>query len=239
MGEPTKERRSIEGLGSSLREVLAEAAKVCVPSDEELAAFDASLEREARAKRLAGCGVDDYLEDHARQGLISGKLRGPGTGIVQTWMATHTPCLALFGPTGTGKTVSAAWALARITGRYLCAPDLCDLYVGGVRQRSEYRLCVDSPLLVIDELGTELDAGVAAAVLHDVVNRRQTSRRRTILLGNLSRAAFVARYDARTLDRLGIGTTPEPHEDLYGICWARRLGGASLRRRVSVAAGQT
>lgn len=73
-------------------------------------------------------------------------------------------------------------------------------------EAARYRELLDTPRLVIDELGAEhCDPADARACLFDVIDARQRPRRATVLVGNLTTQAFVERYaagDARTLDRL-------------------------------------
>jgi len=127
----------------------------------------------------------------------------------------------LLGDPGQGKTVAAAWALSRCAGRYIRANELCELRASRWRGRDRYQKHLTTELLVIDELGTEADISLAAPTLQDVIDARQRLPRRTLLLGN--DLDLVARYDARTLDRLGI------EGDDHGIAILRTLRGPSLR----------
>lgn len=107
--------------------------------------------------------------------------------------------LALCGPTGIGKTVAAAWAIAEVgQGIAISSTEL-------MQARKERAAALwGARILVLDDLGTEQDEpGKFASALYDLINKRQRERwMLTLITSNLSRTALVARYDARTVQRI-------------------------------------
>lgn len=156
----------------------------------------ALLEHSGVIRVLTAAGLDVILHDRCERTV---SLRQ-----VELWLF-RAPVLGLFGPTDAGKTVAAAWALARYPGRYHELAELAELRraaraKGGKHARA-WRSALDAQLLVLDELGAEDDAGAAASALHEAVNLRLRNKR-TLLLGNIDRATWESRYDARTTSRL-------------------------------------
>ncbi len=219
-----------EALGPSLAEVIAKTAEIAAASDEVIAAMEARLNREARAERLVRSGVTDPgpLPDEDRRMILAESCKSTrALDAVQRWLPraleTVDPdknILILAGPRGTGKTVAAAWAIARMGGRYVTLDEYLRDYSRWQRDRDrgredgtarELQRYDAGGLLVIDELRGELDRWLAEAERpgwHRLVDRRQSRRRHlTIGITNLSRAAFIAdmqngALDPRTYDRM-------------------------------------
>lgn len=123
--------------------------------------------------------------------------------------------LVLAGGTGCGKTVAACvgldeylllegWSYRR-AGRFVKA---IDLVRAGTFDREFWDGYAATPMLVVDDLGTEpLDEkGWALANLAALIDKRYDACRKTILTTNLDVAKFKARYCAadggRLIDRL-------------------------------------
>lgn len=112
--------------------------------------------------------------------------------------------LGLFGGTGVGKTVAAAWAIAEQGGGLaVSAGELGRLMLGFRRDDARVERILRTRLLVVDDLGTEpstiRDFGAA---LFELVDTRQTRDVLTILTSNGTEAEFVARYGDRTYQRM-------------------------------------
>lgn len=107
--------------------------------------------------------------------------------------------LALAGPRGRGKTSAAAWACYQRRGRFL---DAHDLVRAGTFDRGLWDDLGRTPLLVIDELGSEYANDSFRSDLYGVLNRRQGDLRQTIIVTNLDAAGFRLRYTAGPMDRL-------------------------------------
>lgn len=203
-------RSAPQSLQDALRRV--ETGQV-VPwaSDEEIGRYEAARARRERADRIEQLGLGQLLADDALTALADDALASTeALDRVRRWVAYQAgprargsrPIVLLLGPPGIGKTVAAAWLLLSEGGRYVHASELAVLH--GARwgaERARYEQLLAARVLVVDELGTEGDRHALAAI-HDVVDRRQSAPRLTLLLGNLRRSELRQRYDARTIDRL-------------------------------------
>lgn len=228
MGEPV--RLSPE-ISPELRAVLDRGMSQ-VPSEEEVARWHTNRERQDREDRLAASGILERLDERGARAILT-DVAEPTRAIelVRPWLVSSRPVLVLLSvQPGLGKTVAAAWALSRVPGRYVRAEDLCEMRelglaktAEGARERDRWYAHARAELLVVDELGLEKSPVQAQSNLQSLIDMRQRSPRRTLLLGNLSKTDLVERYDARTLDRLGV------ESDEAGIAILRSLSGPSLR----------
>lgn len=121
--------------------------------------------------------------------------------------------LVLGGERGTGKShlaiAAAAAVMARGTAMYTRAGDLIRRVRGTWRrdsQQSEEEVLslfsVGIDLLVIDEVGVQRGTEDEQLILFDVLDRRYSELRPTILLTNLSGPAFAEFLGPRIMDRL-------------------------------------
>lgn len=221
MGE---RERTTTHVDEHLRRVMERGAEL-VATDDELRRFEAQQIEHDRLQRIETSGISERLDEAGVHAIVHDRAKSTrALELVRAWVVSSRPVLVLLSRSpGLGKTVSAAWALARFNGRYVRAHDLCVMRDERA-QRQRYYQHLRAELLVIDELGLERNETDAKDMLLDVVDARQRLPRRTLLLGNLDKAAFVARYDARTLSRLGIDS------DHAGIALIRSLKGDDLRK---------
>ncbi|ABS25291.1 ATP-binding protein [Anaeromyxobacter sp. Fw109-5] len=106
--------------------------------------------------------------------------------------------LSLAGPRGRGKSTALAWAVTEHGGLFVEAHALVRL---GMFDRI-WRDAPDVPVLALDEIGAEyLNDGYRAS-LYELLNRRFSNNRKTIIATNLDAAAFKARYCPDANDRL-------------------------------------
>lgn len=196
-------------------------------TDEQIAEYEAQQRRELRVQALASSGL--HLPDEDRRMVLAGTLdrTKPSCVAVATWARGApkpgqptvgcTPgILVLCGGMGTGKTVAAAWWLSHVRGRALTIHEAVRIFSRWKRatykpEEAEAALerLARIDCLMLDELGQESDADAdyARELLHWIVDRRQSARRRTLIVTNLSAAdlrdRFVRKvYDGRTGDRL-------------------------------------
>lgn len=173
----------------------------------------ARREAHARTDRILRSGVPITDHDRTREEVARAIARGHLEDTralrgVRWWhedpRGIRTLTLVLLGPVGTGKTYAAAWAIAgNASAAYVKARELCRLYRsewGPEREAWERLLRVD--LLVVDELGTERELDLARAAWCEALDERHAAGLRTLGLGNLDRAGFEARCEARALSRL-------------------------------------
>jgi DNA replication protein DnaC len=107
--------------------------------------------------------------------------------------------LTLAGPRGRGKTSAASWACYQKRGRFV---DAHELVRAGTFERHLWDDLARTPMLVIDELGSEYANDSFRADLFGVLNKRQGDLRQTIIVTNLDAAGFRARYLSGPMDRL-------------------------------------
>lgn len=114
-----------------------------------------------------------------------------------------TPALCIVGERGHGKTVGAAWLIADTDGRYAKAEDLVRLSRAQFgEERERWESLVSARWLVVDEIGAETsDLARVRAMLESLIDQRQSPIRRTLLLGNISRAEFRERLSDRAESR--------------------------------------
>lgn len=124
---------------------------------------------------------------------------------VEGWLGRKDQYLGLFGTAGCGKTVACAWAIAERGGVYVIAKRLERLFLAqfGEALHEQDRIMETRGILVLDDIGTELDSARFMSTLYEVLNSRQGSGRRTIITANMPLGAFKKRYDdPRLLSRL-------------------------------------
>lgn len=175
-----------------------------------------------KAKRFEALGVNITPAD--RDALYAGTLSPdrPASARADRYHVEGAPgsLLALLGGTGCGKTVAAARLLWAHGGDYIRSDTLarlaCSKY-GPDADALDERLRTDG-LFVVDDVGTEDDAGAAKHALFKLVDMRQASRGLTVLTGNRTVAQLRERMCERTLSRLrGSGVIYEcPGADLRG-----------------------
>lgn len=107
------------------------------------------------------------------------------------------PLVVLAGPRGVGKTVAACYALAKWGGKYLTAYQFA-------RPGLDIDELKRERAIVVDQLGRE-NVGAsefALASLEELIDARYANRRLTLLVGNITREQFEARYGGIIEDRL-------------------------------------
>lgn len=157
-----------------------------------------------RVQNLDFSGVAITVADRGR--IARGELKETRfTDAIATWSTmTDRPILVLSSTVGRGKTVAAASALAEQRGRYVSAFDAARLFSSNYSEDADAvdRL-IATPLLVLDDVGTEGDRERMASALIRIVEGRRDRGKRTIITTNISRADFKARYpDPRLHSRL-------------------------------------
>jgi DNA replication protein DnaC len=160
-------------------------------SDASLANFHARDAQQKAALAVATEFVDKYPDI----GLIGGSL-------------------VFIGKAGTGKThLGCAIAnqlekTARVTYGTVAdvAREVRTGHRGNQTQETENeildRIATQPDLLVLDEVGLNLDSSAHAELVHEIIDRRYRSQRSLILISNLDRNALTPYLGERAMDRL-------------------------------------
>lgn len=156
------------------------------------------LQRRSERLRYARRYVTD--EDFAR--IVSRRLDTPAASAVSSWLDTSSAFLVLCGGRGTGKTVAALHAIASCGGQIVTSIEVGRAWRNEHDEARALRTRIlNAHLLVIDDIGVELDKEAVKVALQEVVNARQ-SVHRTVITTNLSRAVFDKSFDDRTIERI-------------------------------------
>lgn len=174
--------------------------------EAELAKYEADkrrLETEEswmrRGARLESSGIMCEIPDDIRPALIAGTLPAsePLTAT-QAWMADRDrhPWIVLGGSTGVGKTCAAADAIAAEGGVFKTADEVVAAFAAmfGAEAQERERI-LRARVLVIDDVGTELDRDRMLAALVTLLSKRASAMwTPTILTANMTANAFRERY---------------------------------------------
>lgn len=160
----------------------------------------------ARKERLLASGA--RLTDAMVSAVVQDGLRAtePLT-VARTWWTDRTrPVLLLSGGTGTGKTIAAAALVAAHYRAHWCrADDLVRTFAGFFGDAAARQQALkSSPLLVIEDLGVELDAErMLPALLEVLDDRLSAAQHPTVITTNLNKKQIRERYpNARLFSRL-------------------------------------
>lgn len=154
-----------------------------------------ALERESRLTRANDCRVTEAVYEALVSG--SGLQAKPSLAAMRAWLSDseRLPWIALAGGTGCGKSVAAAWAIAERGGVWFRAERLMRVWSANFGdQFDEQERARDCGLLVLDDVGSEPDAGKMQTVLLELLDARKRALHSTILTTNLTIIAFKARY---------------------------------------------
>lgn len=173
----------------------------------------------------------DYYDDHEvipQIGMTNARYMRQVVGWCRSFIENFSkqPENLLFtGSTGVGKTFLTNCIAKELMNRYfsviyLSAPDLFDVfskiqfsYQQEEDMRDMYRYILDCDLLIIDDLGTELNNSFTSSRLFYCLNERMNMKRSTIISTNLSVAMLRDSYTDRVTSRIMSGYTVIP---LYG-----------------------
>jgi DNA replication protein DnaC len=139
-------------------------------------------------------------------------------GFIGTWLDAPGDGLLLQGPAGTGKThLAAAVVRARIeAGRRAIFRRAADLYTalretfrGNGSEENVLREYTEGPLLVLDDLGAGSLSDHERRATLEVLDRRLSHLRPTVVTTNLTLSEVEARLDDRVASRLSTLTRLE------------------------------
>lgn len=214
MSEPKRITRA------DIESLIAQSAQFAMDPSEIHRREDFRRREEARERHERRKLVLDELhiplDDDGRRRVIRGELRETRALLaVQAALGLSRPTrfVLLTGgndsgrSVGTGKTTAAAHALVAMGGGiYIESAELATL--AGSRRwedRERLRMAREAECLVVDEIGVEASASARTArdaALFDVVNRRQSKPKITILITNLTTAEVIKQLDERVRSRM-------------------------------------
>ncbi len=121
----------------------------------------------------------------------------------------HTENLYLYGPSGTGKTFLAiAMARALLDEGNLVVYRTASQLMDDIKEikfrdnRELENLMMESDLLIIDDLGTEMTSDLAKTEIFNLVNRRLIRKKKMIISSNLKLDNIRDKYSERLSSRL-------------------------------------
>ncbi len=187
----------------------------CMRRDLINAAYDASgVGDMLREQTFDSFDLSYYEQDpvaHKRMTQIYHKMRQ----YADTFVSGTSGSLVLFGGTGLGKThlssavartvidkgydvyyVTAVGLLAEFEARRFGSASIGD------SESDDPTRCYSTDLLIIDDLGTEVNNQFTSSVLYDLINTRLIRRRATIISTNLAQDEFRKRYYDRITSRV-------------------------------------
>lgn len=182
-----------------------------------------------RVVRWAEARIDAVLGTTPRiLALIrSGPKDTPATDAVKEWARVGSWCLLLLGGVGCGKSTAAAAHAVEFTKSnpksklpiWARAVEASRMSAFGDSAEDRFASWREAPLLVMDDLGTELMTATWQQALDDVLDWRYQHSLPTVLPSNLSAEEFKKRYGDRISDRIREDGT------------VRQLDAKSMRRR--------
>lgn len=196
MTDDTTKSATIINISAAL-ERAKQAADQNAPTPADLMA---ELERDAQAARSrALAAAEPAIPDEDVRMLILDTTgdRAP-LRAVQEYMRGSKALAVLHGDVGVGKTLAACWALAARGGHFVSAMDVARIFTSFSEEARRAKL-MSAFVLVVDDVGQELDPAKFGPCLTELINRRRSGGKRTILTSNLSPRALRERYPDRRL----------------------------------------
>lgn len=177
-------------------------------SDAECRALAERETRDQRVARLERCGMHHSLLDGDFAAVRDMQVENSDAlASVDAWWGDPNalPWLCLAGGTGRGKTMALADLAARHTARYTTAEELSRVWGANYGPQYDEQLAArNCSLLLIDDVGTELDNRLMTAALLSLLSRRgRKSETQTVITTNFAASTFAGTYkNDRILSRL-------------------------------------
>lgn len=167
----------------------------------------------SKLSHLLACGAPQ-LEAEV---VATGASDNPTTLAVRDWARGPKFFCLLLGSAGSGKTVAAieallsarmawdggkSWAYSPSEARFALASDLARLSYFDLESQRRLGKLERVPWLVLDDIGSELMTPGWASNFGEIINVRNSERRKTLITSNLTVEAFRERYDERVISRI-------------------------------------
>lgn len=145
---------------------------------------------------------------------IADVLKTPDTthamGAAREWDASARWCLVLLGGVGSGKSVAAGWCAHQSLARgdsamWLRASEASTASLYGAEAQERALRARGVRLLVLDDLGAEMNSEAWKTWLEDVLGARYANGLRTVITTNLDAEGLKARLGQRLTDRVREG----------------------------------
>lgn len=166
-----------------------------------------------REANLADADVMGALMREDARALVKDELQPtPALEAVKRWFNTRSTGLrgagavmVLLGGCGRGKTVAAAWLLARLgAGRYIVTEQACRM--SQAARADAWEKLLATSVVVLDDAGVESDIARAEMAMYEFVNKRlDLERGWSVITSNLTWRDFTERFGQRTARRLEHG----------------------------------
>lgn len=191
-------------------------AKIRPATDEEMAAQETAIHRE-RLVRQSEILLRRLPERYRNATIPHARFGAEAASWLADYRAARaagdTPrSLVILGPTGTGKTWTAC-AIARellvtdtVPVTVVSVGELLDALRALIGDKSGLgvdmaQFCL-APVLVLDDLGTEILSEWAAEQLYKLAHNRSHNGRPLVVTSNLTGPQLRERYEQRTLERM-------------------------------------
>lgn len=176
---------------------LREGVLPAIAAESDRIRMELKEQREQRASLLKRSGISllDADFDAVRDQTLA---ETEALKVVNAWWKDQNrrPWLALSGGTGVGKTLALAHVAARTIARYVTAEELGRVWSANFGPQYEDQTAIRKTCcLLIDDVGTELDARMLDSALLALISGRSSARDTpTILTTNMSASAFATTY---------------------------------------------
>lgn len=186
---------------------IARAMSVVPDDDGRVEEHERSEWRLKRSERLMRSGV--RVPDDVRREIVAGNVEHRHAAqVLMAWYtnAQRPAVLVMSGTTGCGKTVAIATLAAQWDAMYLGADDVNRIFSAnfGEQLAKQERVRDTNALLVLDDVGTEIDESRMLPTLLEIINARASAAfTPTVIATNLTKKAFAERYpNERLLSRM-------------------------------------
>lgn len=172
---------------------------------------DLSSEKRSRARHFAHFVATEFNEEFAGYAMCP-----KDTMAVQSsdeYFSYPGWCLVLSGGVGAGKTIAAVNLLGQFSienddeFRILFSSDVACIPIFGKEGEDYFRDVCEIEVLLIDDLGAEIDTPGSRAFFSRLIDFRHRRKLTTIITTNLALKAWAERYGSRIVDRISDNST--------------------------------